>query len=158
MSIKRITATELARNLSAVLDQVRETGEEFVVERGRQSVAHVTPSPGIMSAEQALADLHESCDPAAAESREDDARRGDAALSDELCDPWSIDETVTLPSGGFLAYTLSGSVAPGWTDPTTNTASVTILAGLLELDGSNNSDSNTDRVGLFADSMESVEP
>jgi hypothetical protein len=42
-----------------------------------------------MSAEQALADLHERLDPAAAESWEDDARRGDAALSDELRDPWS---------------------------------------------------------------------
>ncbi len=89
MSIKRITATELARNLSAVLDQVRETGEEYVVERGRQPVARVSPSPGIMSAEQALADLHESLEPAAGERWEADARRGDSALSDELRDPWS---------------------------------------------------------------------
>jgi hypothetical protein len=43
-------------------------------------------------------------------------------------------------------------------DPITNTASVTTPAGVLELVPANNSDSDTDRVGLFADSMESIEP
>lgn len=89
MTVKRITATELARNLSAVLDQVRETGAEYVVERGRQPVAHISSSPGRMTAEQALADLHGSIDSDAAYRWEDDARRGDSALSDALRDPWS---------------------------------------------------------------------
>lgn len=89
MSIKRITATELARNLSAVLDQVRETGQEFVVERRRQPVAQLSSSPGRMTAAEALAGLHESLDDQAAEAWEADARRGDSALSDEHCDPWA---------------------------------------------------------------------
>jgi prevent-host-death family protein len=87
--MKRITATELARNLSNVLDQVRETGEEYLVERGRQPVARVLPTPRRMTAEQALADLYRTLDPVDAESWEADARRCDSALSDELRDPWS---------------------------------------------------------------------
>ena len=85
-----------------------------------------------------------------------------AAFAGAVCGAASgsieIDETVTLPAGGSVVYTLTGSVPPDWTDPITNTASVTTPAGLLELVGSNNSDSDTDRVALFADGMESVEP
>ncbi len=89
MTIKRITATELARNLSSVLDRVRETGEEYVVERSKQPVAHLSARPGHMTAAEALADLHESLDAEAAEEWEADARRGDSILSDELSDPWA---------------------------------------------------------------------
>lgn len=87
--MKRITATELARNLRAVLDQVGESGEEYVVERGRQPVARVGPSPGRMTAEQAFADLYRTLAPEAAESWQDDARRADGSLSDALRDPWA---------------------------------------------------------------------
>lgn len=88
--MKRITATALARNLRAVLDQVRETGEEYVVERGKQPVARVSPSPGQMTAEEALADLYRTLDPTDAETWQDDARRGEKKLSDELRDPWAF--------------------------------------------------------------------
>lgn len=87
--MKRITATELARNLISVLDQVRETGEEYLVESGRQPVARVLPTPGRMTAEQALADLYRTLDPVDAETWVADARRGDSALSDELRHPWA---------------------------------------------------------------------
>lgn len=87
--MKTITATELARNLRAILDQVRETGEEYIVERGRQPVARVTPTPGTMTAADALADLYRTLDPTVAETWERDARRGDEMLSDELHDPWA---------------------------------------------------------------------
>lgn len=87
--MKTITSTELARNLRAVLDQVNETREEYVVARGGQPVARVSPSPGLMTAEQALADLYRTLDPEAAETWASDARRGAAALSDELRDPWA---------------------------------------------------------------------
>ncbi|MDT8439555.1 MAG: type II toxin-antitoxin system Phd/YefM family antitoxin [Wenzhouxiangellaceae bacterium] len=87
--MKQITATELARNLSAVLDQVRESGEDYVVERARQPVARLSPTPGRMTAEQALADLYQTLDPVDAETWQADARRGDSALSDELRDPWA---------------------------------------------------------------------
>lgn len=74
--MRRITATELSRNLSTVLDQVRETGEEYLVVRGRQPVARVLPTPGRLTAEQALADLYRTLDPADAETWKVDARRG----------------------------------------------------------------------------------
>jgi antitoxin (DNA-binding transcriptional repressor) of toxin-antitoxin stability system len=63
--MKKITATELARNLRAVLDRVRESGESYIVERGGQPVVQVTPTPGEQSAEQALADLYRTLSPQA---------------------------------------------------------------------------------------------
>lgn len=86
--MRRITATELARNLGTVLDQVRETGEEYLVERGRQPVARVLPTPSRLTAEQGLADLYRTLDPADAKTWDVDARRGYSALSHALRDPW----------------------------------------------------------------------
>ena len=87
--MKKITATELARNLRAVLDRVRESGEGYIVERGGQPVVQVTPTPGEQNAEHALADLYRTLSPQAAEGWLDDARRGRAALDEELRDPWA---------------------------------------------------------------------
>jgi len=41
----KITATELARNLSDILNRVRYQGETFSVERNGEVVAELTPSP-----------------------------------------------------------------------------------------------------------------
>ena len=41
----RITATELARNLSDLLNRVRYRGEEFVIERNGETVATLVPPP-----------------------------------------------------------------------------------------------------------------
>jgi antitoxin (DNA-binding transcriptional repressor) of toxin-antitoxin stability system len=87
--MQKITATELARNLRAVLDRVRESGEACIVERGGQPVVQVSPTPGVQSAEQALADLFRALPPEAAEGWLDDARRGADALADEPRDPWA---------------------------------------------------------------------
>jgi antitoxin (DNA-binding transcriptional repressor) of toxin-antitoxin stability system len=87
--MKKITATELARNLRAVLDRVRESGESYIVERGGQPVVQVTPTPGEQSAEQALADLYRTLSPQAAEGWLDDARRGSSGLDEEQRDPWA---------------------------------------------------------------------
>jgi antitoxin (DNA-binding transcriptional repressor) of toxin-antitoxin stability system len=87
--MRKITATELARNLRAVLDRVRESGESYVVERGGQPVVQVSPTPGRQDAQQALADLYRTLPPEAAQDWLDDARRGGEALDDELRDPWA---------------------------------------------------------------------
>ena len=87
--MQKITATELARNLRAVLDRVRESGEAYIVERGGQPVVQVSPTPGVQTARQALADLYRSLPPEAAEGWLDDARRGGKALDDEPRDPWA---------------------------------------------------------------------
>jgi antitoxin (DNA-binding transcriptional repressor) of toxin-antitoxin stability system len=41
-----ITATELARNLSDILNRVRYKGESFKVVRGNDVVASIAPTPG----------------------------------------------------------------------------------------------------------------
>ncbi len=87
--MERITTTELARNLSALLDRVSETGEGYLVERGRRVVARIVPTAGEMTAEQALADLYRTLDESAGASWLKDADRGARALSDELRDPWA---------------------------------------------------------------------
>lgn len=85
----KITATELARNLRAVLDRVRESGEAYIVERGGQPVVQVSPTPGRQNAEQALADLYRTLPPEAADDWLEDARRGSEALDEQLQDPWA---------------------------------------------------------------------
>jgi antitoxin (DNA-binding transcriptional repressor) of toxin-antitoxin stability system len=87
--MQKITATELARNLRAVLDRVRETGETYLVERGGQPVVQVSPTPGEQTAQQALADLYRMLPPDAAEGWERDARHGRAGLDETLRDPWA---------------------------------------------------------------------
>ena len=67
-----------------------------------------------------------------------------------------IDQTVDIPNGGAVMYTLSGTLPTTGNNPLTNTASVS--NPITELNPSDNSDSDTDLVGLFADGMESVEP
>ena len=87
--MKKITATELARNLRAVLDRVRESGESYIVERAGQPVVQVSPTPGTQTAEQALADLYRTLAPEAAAGWIEDARRGTEMLGEELRDPWA---------------------------------------------------------------------
>ncbi len=69
-----------------------------------------------------------------------------------------INELVNLPEGTSVTYTLDATLLDDLNDPITNTASVTTPGGVLELVPANNTDSDTDLVGLFADGMESVEP
>ena len=87
--MQKITATELARNLRAVMDRVRETGEGYIVERGGQPVVQVSPTPGVQTARQALADLYRLLPPEAAKGWLEDARRGGKALDDKPRDPWA---------------------------------------------------------------------
>lgn len=87
--MQKITATELARNLRAVLDRVRETGESYIVERAGQPVVRVSPTAGEQTAAQALADLYRMLPPEAAEGWLDDARRSGAALDETQRDPWA---------------------------------------------------------------------
>lgn len=69
-----------------------------------------------------------------------------------------IDEFIDLPEGSSVQFVLDAVLLDTLYDPITNTASVTAPPGVLELVPSNNSDSDTDLVGLFVDGLESVEP
>ena len=86
--MKTITATELARNLRKVLDQVAESGGEYSIERNRQVVARVLPGMREQNALEAMADLYQRLPASAAETWEEDARRAAGKFDDALRDPW----------------------------------------------------------------------
>ncbi len=86
--MKTITATELARNLRKVLDQVAETGGEYSIERNRQVVARVLPGVREQNALEAMADLYQRLPVSAAETWEEVAKRAAGKLDDTLRDPW----------------------------------------------------------------------
>jgi antitoxin (DNA-binding transcriptional repressor) of toxin-antitoxin stability system len=45
MGAREVTATEFARNLSSLLNEVRYQGVSLEVRRGKEAVAHVVPPP-----------------------------------------------------------------------------------------------------------------
>ncbi len=53
-----ITATELARNLSHVLDKLATKGGEIIVERNHEQVARIIPGRGHQTALEAMGDLY----------------------------------------------------------------------------------------------------
>ncbi|HMB53762.1 MAG TPA: hypothetical protein VKU40_10615, partial [Thermoanaerobaculia bacterium] len=63
-----------------------------------------------------------------------------------------VAETVTLPAGGMLTYTVSGTVDAGASGSISNTASLTVPAGFTDGDGpANNSDTVTDNLNAMID-------
>lgn len=69
----------------------------------------------------------------------------------------AIDETVNLPAGSVLRYTMSATVNATPPAVIDNTATVTVPAGVSELDAANNSDTDTDLLltdGIYLDGFE----
>jgi antitoxin (DNA-binding transcriptional repressor) of toxin-antitoxin stability system len=90
--MKTITATELARNLSQVLDRLAAEQEEIVIERNHRQVARLTPGPGRLTALEALADLYRTLPEDAAATWEADSRAGvlqGKRLPKGIRDPWA---------------------------------------------------------------------
>ena len=54
MYLSKISATDLARNLSSVIDQVRVTHARMTITKGNQDIAQIIP---IVSSQTTLADL-----------------------------------------------------------------------------------------------------
>lgn len=90
--MKSITATELARNLSAVLDRLTAEREEIIIERNHRQVARLVPAPGRLTALEALADLYRTMPEDAAAGWEADSRasglKGER-LAKGVRDPWA---------------------------------------------------------------------
>ena len=69
-----------------------------------------------------------------------------------------INELVGFLSSDSVTFTLTGTLQDTSNEPITNTASVAPPVDVVDFDLSNNSDSDTDAVGLFVDSFENEEP
>ncbi len=87
--MQKVSATEFARNLRKVLDRIGETGEEYVVERGKRPVVKLSPVPEGRTAKEVMADLYRVLPDQAGDDWLKDARRGQSCLDDEVRDPWA---------------------------------------------------------------------
>lgn len=90
--MKTVTATELARNLSRVLDRLGVEGEEVVIERNGQEVARLLPGAARQTALEAMADLYRTLPDSAGVTWEADSRKGrwkGGRLDKGTRDPWT---------------------------------------------------------------------
>ena len=87
--MKTLTATELARNISRVLDALEHGGDEIVVMRNRHPVARLVPGAPRMTALEALSDLHRTLDMDEGGAWLEDVARADRLLVRETRDPWA---------------------------------------------------------------------
>ncbi len=86
--MRTVTATELGRNLRAVLDAVEFRGEEIAVVRNQHPIARIVPGAPRMTALEAMTDLRGTLSEDAAATWLEDARRGGGGTLDEGRDPW----------------------------------------------------------------------
>lgn len=89
--MKTITATELARNLRQVLDNLAVQGEEVAIERNHQQIARLVPGGRFMTALEAMADIYKTLPEPAARGWEKAgrARTGEKLGSRGVRDPWA---------------------------------------------------------------------
>jgi antitoxin (DNA-binding transcriptional repressor) of toxin-antitoxin stability system len=89
--VTTLTATELARNLRTILDQLAAQGGEFVIERNHLPIARMTPMPPHRTALTVLADLYRTLPEDAAQGWLEDGRQalGEATAAEGLRDPWA---------------------------------------------------------------------
>ena len=88
--MKTITATELARNLRQILDQLATEGGELVVERNQRQVARIIGGPGRQTALEAMVDLYRTLPEDAAIGWQRDVRGGlgEGDIDTGVRDPW----------------------------------------------------------------------
>lgn len=89
--MKTMSATELGRNLSRILDLLVQQNEEIVIERHHRPIGRLVPAPAGRSALEVMGALYRTLPEAAAAGWERDARR--ASLREERLpargrDPW----------------------------------------------------------------------
>jgi antitoxin (DNA-binding transcriptional repressor) of toxin-antitoxin stability system len=84
-----LTATELARSLSRILDSLERGGDEIVIIRNHHPVAKLVPGAPRMNAIEALGDIHGTLDDREGDAWLADLRKGDRMLAAEARDPWA---------------------------------------------------------------------
>jgi antitoxin (DNA-binding transcriptional repressor) of toxin-antitoxin stability system len=90
--VKSLTATEVARNFSQVLDDLEESHEEVVVMRNQRTIARIIPEPSEQNALEVLGDLYRTLDDSTADALAEaleTTRGGKEGTLDELRDPWA---------------------------------------------------------------------
>lgn len=88
--MQTISATELARNTSKILDQVVSRGESVAVERNRAVIAQIVPPTRTMNAAEAIAGL-EGCLSEEEGTRwlRDSRNEGPQEFDQSVVDPWA---------------------------------------------------------------------
>ena len=87
--MRTLSATEVARNLSRLLDSLEHGGEEIVVMRNQHPVAKLVPGAARMNAIEALGDIFATLDDSEGAVWLDDINRGGRLLVAEARDPWA---------------------------------------------------------------------
>ena len=83
-----VTATELARNLSRILDRLEHGGEEVVIVRNNRPIGRLIPGAPVMTALEALADLYRTLPDEDGEAWLRESRIPERDWDEELRDPW----------------------------------------------------------------------
>ena len=87
--MRTLTATEMARSFSRVLDDMAHGSEEIVILRNNQPIAKLVPGAPRMTALEALADIYRTLDDEEGGRWLHDMRRGSGLLVAEVRDPWA---------------------------------------------------------------------
>ena len=87
--MKTMTATDVARRFSRVLDELERGGEEIVIVRNRHAVARMLPGAPRMTAIETFGDLYRTLDDAEGAAWGKDAAKADRLLVAERRDPWA---------------------------------------------------------------------
>lgn len=82
-----ITATEMGRNLSRVLDRLEFAGEEMAIVRNQHVIGRILPGTPRMTAREALSDLFGALTSAEGAAWLKDSRKPRA--SERMRDPWA---------------------------------------------------------------------
>jgi antitoxin (DNA-binding transcriptional repressor) of toxin-antitoxin stability system len=87
--VKTLTATEVSRHFSRVLDELERGGDEIVIVRGKHPVAKMVPGAPRMTALEVLSDLYRTLDDAEGRTWLADIAGADRPLRREVRDPWA---------------------------------------------------------------------
>lgn len=89
VKMKTVSATELSRNFSSLMDRVEHGHEELIVVRNNHEVARIVPGPAIMTALEALADIYRTIPDSAGKAWLRDSRKSEKKRKDAVRDPWA---------------------------------------------------------------------
>ncbi len=87
--MKTLTATEVSRHFSRVLDDLERGGDEVVILRGKHPVAKMVPGAPRMTALEALSDIYRTLDDTEGRTWLEDIAGADRPLRQEVRDPWA---------------------------------------------------------------------